>query len=101
MDRDTRVPSMLTVAAIVALTAGCAGSGGARPAATSETLVAADGEWIRCVDEPLTGSRIPQRKCLTESQWRRLEEASRDNARALQGPIYGPKDAAAPGTPPL
>ena len=72
MNRDTHVPSLVAVAAIVALTAGCAGSD-ARPVATSETLVAADGEWIRCVDEPLTGSRIPHRKCLTEGQWRRLE----------------------------
>ncbi|MCM2310578.1 MAG: hypothetical protein NDI84_04165 [Steroidobacteraceae bacterium] len=67
----------------------------------NDTLTPADGDWIRCVDEPRTGSRIPQRNCLTEAQWQRLEEAGRDAGRTLQGPIYGSKDVAAPGTPPL
>ena len=101
MNRDTYVPRLLAVAAIAVLAAGCAGDGGYRPVAANETLIPADGDWIRCIDEPRTGSRIPQRNCLTQEQWRRLEEASRDGARALQGPIYGPTDVAKPGTPPL
>ena len=101
MHRNTLEPGRVAVAAIVLWAAGCAGDGDVKQVAMNEALVPANGEWIRCVDEPLTGSRIPQRKCLTESQWRRLEEASRDGARALQGPIYGSRDAAAPGTPPL
>lgn len=100
MKRPTRFAGVLAVWSALAVAAGCAGTP-TGPSATSASLVPADGEWIRCVDEPLTGSRIPQRKCLTEDQWQRLEEASKQGARDMQGPIYGPRDVAGAGTPPL
>lgn len=93
MNHDTLAPSRVAVAVIALLAAGCAGNGGARPVAMTETLVPASGEWIRCVDAPRTGSRIPERNCLTESQWRRLEEASQDAGRAMQGPTLGTRES--------
>lgn len=78
------------------------------PDATPAPVVAAppsasvaDDQRVRCEDLIVTGSRVPQRVCRTGAQWRLLEEQSKERGRELQGPIYGPKDVAAAGTPPL
>ena len=78
------------------------------PAASPAPVVAAppaakvaDDQRVRCEDQIVTGSRVPQRVCRTEAQWRLLEQQSKERGRELQGPIYGPKEVAAAGTPPL
>jgi len=69
------------------LACGCAGSGAAAgPGSAADTFVAADGQVVRCVNEVATGSRVPQRVCRTEAEWRRLEEASKEYTRGVQGP---------------
>lgn len=108
-----RAPGVL---AAVLLLAGCAGSApvtepvaqlaapAARPAPVAAMPPSAsvpDDQRVRCEDLIVTGSRVPQRVCRTELQWRLLEEQSRERGRDLQGPIYGPKDVAGAGTPPL
>lgn len=97
--RLTRLPGLLAVALAAA---GCAGGGTApRSASGSNTLVTADGQAVRCVEERSVGSLIQQRTCRTEEQWRRIEEASRESGRALQGPSYGGREPPPPGAPPL
>ena len=97
--RVTTLPALLAAALAVC---GCAGGGTtAERGSSGNTFVAADGQTVRCVDEAVTGSRVPQRICRTEAMWRQLEEQGQGRTRDLQGPIYGPRDVAAPGTPPL
>ena len=84
------LPALLAAAAAVC---GCAG--GATTAASGSagnTFVAADGQTIRCVNETATGSRVPQRVCRTEAEWQRLEEASKDYTRGVQGPLTAPPE---------
>ena len=102
MGTEVRVKALPALLAAAVAVCGCAG--GATTAASSSagnTFVAADGQTIRCVNETVTGSRVPQRICRTEEMWRQLEEQGQGRTRDLQGPIYGPTDVAAPGTPPL
>lgn len=103
--------------AMVLLLAGCAGSAPVTeqtapsvaptmaPAAMPAPVVAAppsakvsDDQRVRCIDTVVTGSRVPQRVCRTEFQWRLLEEQGKERGRELQGPIYG-SDVA--GSPPI
>ena len=89
-DRLTRLPALLAVALAVC---GCAGGGTtATPRPAVDTFVAADGQMVRCVNEAATGSRVPQRVCRTEAEWRRLEESSQDYARGVQGPLAAPPE---------
>jgi predicted small secreted protein len=115
MRRNETVERLLSALAMVMLVAGCATSDGAGRAASSSSkaggiprgsaggnaLVASNGQAVRCVDEPVTGSHLPKRVCRTEAEWRNIEQQSKELGRTLQGPIYGPKEAAAAGTPPL
>jgi hypothetical protein len=55
-------------------------------------LLGADGQTMRCVNEAVTGSRVPQRVCRTEAEWQRLEEASKDYARGVQGALTAPPE---------
>lgn len=97
----------LALMAAAMLFAGCASTPAERaPAAaatapaTSEaadgaaqpTAVAAvdDGQRIRCISEPVTGRRIPERVCRTEAQWRQIRENSQRYTRDLQGPQVDP-----------
>lgn len=89
-DRVRTLPALLAAAVAVC---GCAG--GATTAgrgSDGNTFVAADGQTIRCVNEAVTGSRVPQRICRTEAEWQRLEEASKDYARGAQGPLTAPPE---------
>jgi hypothetical protein len=91
------------VVMVLAVLAGCAAGGaepaavrGAKPVAAAGNVATglnADGEKLRCINEPVTGSRVPQRVCRTEAEWRRLEEASKDYARDVQGPLTAPPQA--------
>ena len=84
-DRVRTLPALLAAALVVC---GCAG--GATTAerdSAGDTFVTADGQTVRCVNEAVTGSRVPQRVCRTEAEWRRLAEASKDYARGAQGPL--------------
>ena len=81
---STRLFGLLLVGLVLS---GCAGSGAAgRAGPAADTFVAADGQVVRCIDETATGSRVPQRVCRTEAEWRRLEESGKDYARGVQGP---------------
>ena len=103
--------------AVALLLAGCAGSAPVTsqmaqavaptvaPDAMPAPVVAAppgakvsDDQRVRCIDTVVTGSRVPQRVCRTEFQWRLLEEQSKERGRELQGPIYGSDTA---GSPPI
>ena len=102
MDSEVRVTKPPALLAAALAVCGCAGGGTpAERGSAGNTFVAADGQAIRCVNEAVTGSRVPQRTCRTEEMWRQLEEQGQGHARDLQGPIYGPTDVAAPGAPPL
>lgn len=93
---------------VVSLCAGCA-SAPAEPAANARgpteaaavaanaagvTTVAAaddvDGGQVRCINEPVIGTRIPQRVCRTEAEWRQIREQSAEYLRAMQGPQVDP-----------
>jgi hypothetical protein len=71
--------------------AGCAVEPAASAASavppSGKAIVAADGPGMRCIDEPPTGTRLPQRTCRTLEEWKQIEKASRDYGRAIQGPL--------------
>lgn len=93
MGVDDRLP-MLPAILVTALAAyGCAGEGGAaQPGPAADTFVAADGQTVRCVNEAVTGSRVPQRVCRTGAEWQQIEEASKAYARDAQGPLTAPPE---------
>ena len=89
--RVNALPALLTVALAVC---GCAGGGAtAERGSAGNTFVAADGQTVRCVNEAVTGSRVPQRVCRTEAEWQQLEEASKDYTRSAQGPLTAPPES--------
>lgn len=48
---------------------------------------AADGSQIRCVYQPVTGSRVRQKTCRTEAEWKQLTLEGQQAVRELQKPI--------------
>lgn len=87
----------------VGLLAGCASSPGsvapdASKAATAQSAQAtgvaatADKQRVRCVNERVTGSHLPQRTCRTIAEWDRLKEEGQRYGRDLQGAQIGPPE---------
>lgn len=88
-----RVAVLPAVLAVASLACGCAGAGApVQPAPAGDTFVGADGQAMRCVNEAVTGSRVPQRVCRTEAEWRRMEEAGREYTRDAQGALTAPPE---------
>jgi hypothetical protein len=93
----TAVPAIGSAIVASLLAAGCAGtatSPTAAPAAVvagkpvpGEIYTAGDGRQVRCIVEPVTGSRVPQRTCRTLDEWKALEEAGQQYGRDMQGPL--------------
>lgn len=48
---------------------------------------AVDGSQIRCVYQPVTGSRVRQKTCRTEAEWKQLTVEGQQAVRDLQKPI--------------
>ena len=88
MGTEIRLKALPAFVAAALAVSGCAGGGAtAGRVSSGDAFVAADGQTVRCVNEAVTGSRVPQRVCRTEAEWRRLEEASKDYARGVQGAL--------------
>jgi hypothetical protein len=94
MAAEVRVRSLAALLGAAFAVCGCAGGGTtSERGSAGNTFVAADGQTIRCVNEAVTGSRVPQRVCRTEAEWQRLEEASKDYTRGVQGPLTAPPES--------
>lgn len=86
----------------VAFLAGCAGTptsgermAQARTAGSVEATAAApadDKQRVRCINEKVTGSHLPQRTCRTIAEWDRLKEEGQRYGRDLQGAQIGPPE---------
>ena len=50
-------------------------------------VTATDGTQIRCVYQPVTGSRVRQKTCRTEAEWKQLTLEGQQAVRDLQKPI--------------
>jgi hypothetical protein len=72
------------------LASACAGNG--RDPAPEDIAATINDQQLRCVDEPITGSRVPQRVCRTLAEWKELEKSGKAIGRDVQGPVYGTRD---------
>lgn len=50
-------------------------------------VTATDGTQVRCVYQPVTGSRVRQKTCRTEAEWKQLTVEGQQAVRDLQKPI--------------
>lgn len=55
--------------------------------ATPDSSAVADDTKVRCIYQANTGSRIRQRLCRTEAEWKMLTEAGQQAVRDLQKPV--------------
>ena len=75
-----------------AILAGPAIASAPAPSGGTGAGTAADGKKVVCKKQANTGTRFPERRCLTKSQWEQMIEQQRREARELiDRPSQGPR----------